>query len=55
MTTRACPSHETILEQVRNRLAGIPEIGEVAVNLVWEPEWTPHRISPEARARLGIG
>jgi metal-sulfur cluster biosynthetic enzyme len=55
MTTQACPSHETILEQVRNRLAGIPEIGEVAVNLVWEPKWTPHRISPEARSRLGIG
>jgi metal-sulfur cluster biosynthetic enzyme len=55
MTTQACPSHEMILERVRNRLAGVPEISEIKVNLVWEPHWTPSRISDEARERLGIG
>ncbi len=55
MTTQSCPSHGIILEQVRNRLSGIPEIGEATVNLVWEPPWTPNRISHEARERLGIG
>jgi metal-sulfur cluster biosynthetic enzyme len=55
MTTQACPSHGMILEQVRNRLAGVPEISETVVNLVWEPAWTPSRISQEARERLGIG
>jgi metal-sulfur cluster biosynthetic enzyme len=52
MTTRACPAHSRILEQVRNRLAGVPEISETAVNLVWEPAWTPSRISPQTRERL---
>ena len=28
MTSQGCPSHVTIMEQVRNRLAGIPEISE---------------------------
>jgi metal-sulfur cluster biosynthetic enzyme len=55
MTTQACPSHTVILERVRNRLAGVPEIGETTVNLVWEPAWTPSRISQQARERLGIG
>ncbi len=55
MTTRACPSHGMIMEQVRNRLAGLPGISETTVNLVWEPAWTPSRISKDARERLGIG
>jgi metal-sulfur cluster biosynthetic enzyme len=55
MTSQGCPSHVMIMEQVRNRLAGIPEISEVQVNLVWEPAWTPNRISQKAREQLGIG
>jgi metal-sulfur cluster biosynthetic enzyme len=55
MTSRGCPSHAQIIEQVRNRLAGIPEISATRVNLVWEPAWTPERISQQAREKLGIG
>ncbi len=55
LTSRGCPSQERIVEQVRNRLAGIPEVGDTVVNLVWEPAWTPARISLEARRQLGIG
>ena len=54
MTSQGCPSHTLIMEQVRNRLAGIPEISETLVNLVWEPAWTPNRISQKAREQLGI-
>ena len=55
MTSQGCPAHTKIMEQVRNRLAGIPEISEAQVNLVWEPAWTPDRISQKAREQLGIG
>ena len=55
MTSQGCPSHATIIEQVKNRLAGIPEISAAQVNLVWEPAWTPDRISQQAREQLGIG
>ena len=54
MTTQGCPAHGIILEQVRNRLAGMQEISESQVDLVWEPAWTPDRISPEAQRKLGI-
>jgi metal-sulfur cluster biosynthetic enzyme len=54
LTTPQCPASGLILEQVHNRLATIPDISKVEVNLVWEPKLTPHRISPAGRQQLGI-
>ncbi len=54
MTTRGCPAHAMIIEQVKNRLAGIRELSQTEVNLVWEPAWTPDLISPAAQRQLGI-
>jgi metal-sulfur cluster biosynthetic enzyme len=54
LTTQQCPASGLIFEQVHNRLAGIPDISKVNVNLVWEPKWTPHRISEAGRRQLGI-
>jgi metal-sulfur cluster biosynthetic enzyme len=54
MTSQGCPSHAVIIEKVRNRLAGIQQISQAEVNLVWEPPWHPERISEAARAQLGI-
>src|SRR5579872_5034390 len=54
LTTEYCPASGLILEQVHNRLATIADISEVEVDLVWEPKWTPHRISEAGRRQLGI-
>jgi metal-sulfur cluster biosynthetic enzyme len=54
LTTPQCPASGLIFEQVNNRLAGIPAISKVEVDLVWEPKWTPHRISQAGREQLGI-
>lgn len=54
LTTPQCPAREQILEQVQNRLATLRDISHVAVELVWEPQWTPHRISKAGRRQLGI-
>jgi len=54
LTTPHCPASGLILEQVHNRLAGIPDISKVELNLVWEPRWTPHRISEAGRHQLGL-
>jgi metal-sulfur cluster biosynthetic enzyme len=54
LTTSQCPASGLILEQVNNRLAGIQDISKVEVDLVWEPKWTPHRISEAGRRQLGI-
>jgi metal-sulfur cluster biosynthetic enzyme len=54
LTTPQCPASGLIFEQVSNRLAGIPGLSKVDVDLVWEPKWTPHCISEEGRRQLGI-
>jgi metal-sulfur cluster biosynthetic enzyme len=54
LTTPQCPASGLIFEQVNNRLAGIPDVSKVEVDLVWEPKWTPHRISDAGRKQLGI-
>jgi metal-sulfur cluster biosynthetic enzyme len=54
LTTPHCPASGLILEQVQNRLAGIPDISKVELKLVWEPKWTPHRISEAGRRQLGL-
>jgi len=48
------PANGLILEQVNNRLAGIPDVSKVEVNLVWEPQWTPRRITETGRRQLGV-
>jgi metal-sulfur cluster biosynthetic enzyme len=54
LTTEYCPASGLIIEQVHNRLATIPDVSKVDVKLVWEPKWTPHRISEAGRRQLGI-
>jgi metal-sulfur cluster biosynthetic enzyme len=54
LTTQQCPASGLIFEQVHNRLASIPQVSKVEVDLVWEPKWTPHRISAAGREQLGI-
>jgi metal-sulfur cluster biosynthetic enzyme len=54
LTTPQCPASGLIFEQVHNRLLSIPQISKVSVDLVWEPKWTPHRISPAGRTQLGL-
>ena len=47
LTTPQCPASGLIFEQVNNRLAGIPDISQVKVDLVWEPGG--HRIGSARR------
>jgi len=54
LTTPQCPASGLIFEQVNNRLLSIPQVSKVEVDLVWEPRWTPHRISTQGRAQLGL-
>ncbi|MBX3268688.1 MAG: metal-sulfur cluster assembly factor [Sandaracinaceae bacterium] len=53
MTTAACPLAESIVEDARRVVAALPGVRAVEVRLVWEPPWTPARMSSEARRELG--
>jgi len=54
LTSPGCPAHTQIVAQIENRLSAFETVSRTDVALVWQPRWTPHRISPEGRKRLGI-
>jgi metal-sulfur cluster biosynthetic enzyme len=53
MTSPQCPSHVSITEDIKTKLndAGFPN---PSVEVVWEPAWSPQRISEAGRKALGI-
>lgn len=53
LTTPTCPSGGWIQEGVRAALANLPGVRSVAVDLVFDPAWTPAMLSDEARRALG--
>ena len=53
MTSPACPLGEHIVGEVERLLSERFPQAQVSVELVWEPAWTPERISLEGRRRLG--
>jgi|SRR5512144_1577059 metal-sulfur cluster biosynthetic enzyme len=54
LTAQGCPAHVEISGQVKSRLEQLPGVRNAAVNIVWNPPWTPERLSPDARKQLGI-
>src|ERR1700755_494940 len=54
LTSPGCPSHGDISQSVQRRLFQLPGIVNVKVEMIWEPAWSPERISPDARKQLGI-
>ena len=54
MTTPACPMGELITDNARRAVAAaLPQNVAVEVVLVWEPLWTPDRMSESARQTFG--
>lgn len=54
MTTPGCPAQDYIIAGVQQRAARIPGVREIAIKLVWEPSWSPRKMTPVARAHLRI-
>lgn len=55
LTTPGCGMSGMIAQDVRNKVLRLPGVKEADVRIVWEPAWTPERMSPEARKKLGFG
>lgn len=53
LTTPGCPLHDSITTGVRYSVHGIEETRNVDVNLVWEPAWSPEKMTPEGLRLLG--
>jgi metal-sulfur cluster biosynthetic enzyme len=48
------PTATQLIAQVQNRLSAFETISRTEVALVWQPPWTPDRISLEGRKRLAL-
>ena len=46
--------HNSITSWVENVVKHLEPEKKVVVNLVWEPQWTPDKMSREARQQLGV-
>lgn len=54
LTAPACPVAGSMPGQVAETVAAVPGVGEVEVRMVWDPPWTPARMSEDARMVLDI-
>ena len=54
LTAQGCGMGTSIASDARNKILDLPGVVEADVQVVWDPPWTPEKISPEGRALLGI-
>ena len=54
LSTPSCPMSEMLVEEAREALqARFADARSINVELVWDPPWTPDRMSEAARRQLG--
>lgn len=54
LTTPGCPMHSMFVGQVKDRVSEIEGVEDVSVELVFDPPWSPERMSDEAKEKLGM-
>ena len=55
LTAPGCPVAGELPQQVADAVAATGQVGRVSVTLVWQPAWTPDRMSEDAKLALGYG
>lgn len=54
LTAPGCPVAGEMPEMVRSALEAVDGIGKVTVNMVFDPPWTPERMSESAKLELNM-
>lgn len=54
LTSPGCPSGPEIMTAAEQQVRALDGVQDVAVNLVWDPMWSPERIEPRIRAYMGF-
>ncbi len=54
LTAPACPSAQALPAEVDQKVREIDGVADVFVEIVWEPAWSPARMSEAARLQLGM-
>ena len=54
LTAPNCPIADVVVESVAEAVRDVPGVVDVAIELVFEPEWNKDMMSEEARIELGL-
>ena len=54
LTSPGCPVAGTLPGDVQRRVLPLDQVTTVKVDVVWDPPWTPARMSEAAKLQLGI-
>jgi FeS assembly SUF system protein len=54
LTSPSCPSAQFIPSEVQRRIADVPGVRAVSVDVVWDPPWDKDRMSDVAKLQLGL-
>lgn len=54
LTSAACPAAHEIPVDVRKAASRVPEVGDVDVDLVFDPPWSQEHMSDVAKIQLGL-
>jgi metal-sulfur cluster biosynthetic enzyme len=52
LTSMGCPTADSIMREVKLTAEQVDEVENAEVELVWQPPWTPEKVSEEGRAQL---
>tara|TARA_Y100001936_G_scaffold158877_1_gene155292 strand:+ start:627 stop:1268 length:642 start_codon:yes stop_codon:yes gene_type:complete len=52
MTTKGCPLHETMVDDVKRYAKKVSGVNNVDVEIVWDPPWTMDKMSDEAKVKM---
>jgi len=56
MTTKGCPLHDTMVDDVTRYAKKVPGVNNVQVDIVWDPPWSMDKMSDDAKAKMkGLG
>lgn len=54
LTSPACPAAGSLPPEVEAKARAVPGVTGVKVEVVWDPIWTPDRMSEAAKLQLGM-
>ena len=54
LTSPACPVAGSLPPEVENKIAALEGVSSAKVTVVWEPVWTPEKMTEAARLQLGM-
>ena len=54
LTAPTCPIAGVLPQQVADAVAAVAGVGKVEVKLIWEPAWTPDKMTDDAKEMLEL-